>query len=253
MIKVNAQSSSYLLPQDLLRKAAEGYLPNVEATIHCEPYSKDGEPYWAFDNYRTGGKVEGNPSFIFYTQPSWGNDFANRFGSNRVKCIPYACDPEIHHPVPTEEIYDVGFIGNAMDGDERKSYLDAINKEFNCFISSSTPTDKISKELSKCKVLFNHIRYEEINIRFFESLAIGAQVCSRKQSLGLFATEGLSYLTFNSIEEAISRIKFLLRRDDIRQEMKKKAVKEAQNQTYFHRITSMLPFLIKNYVHAESR
>lgn len=249
MIKVNAQSSSYLLPQDLLRKAAETYYPELEGTIHCEPHFKDGEPYWAFDNYRTGGSVEGNPSVIFYTQPSWGNDFANRFGSDRVKCIPYACDPEIHHPVDTKEIYDVGFIGNCMDGDGRKEYLDAISKEFNCFISSSTPTEKMSEELSKCKVLFNHIRYEEINIRFFEALAIGVQVCSRKQSLGLFATEGLSYMTFNSIEEAMSRIRVLLKNDNLRLRLKEKAVKEAQNQTYYHRITSMLPFLIKDDVY----
>lgn len=253
MIKINAQTSTVLLPQDLLQKAADKYYFDIDATIHCEPYSRDGEPYWTSDCFRLNGRVEGNPSVVFYAQPSWGNHFASQFGEDKVKCVTYACDPEIHHPVKTEEVYDVGFIGNVTDGDGRQEYLDAISKEFKCFISSTTPTDKISEELSKCKVLFNHIRYEEINIRFFESLAIGVQVCSRKPSLGLFATEGRSYLTFNSITEALARIRALLRNDYMRLEMKKNAVKEAQNQTYFHRISSMLPFLLEGYVYTEKR
>jgi len=243
MIKIDSQTSSVLLPQDLLRKAANEYYPDVNGIIHCEPNFKDGEPYWTSDCFRVRGKIEGHPSVVFYAQPSWGNHFARLYGEDKVKCVTYAHDPDIHHPVDVKEIYDVGFIGNVQDGDGRKEYLDAIQNEFNCFISSTTPTDKISTELSKCKVLFNHIRYEEINIRFFESLAIGVQVCSRKPSLGLFATEGLSYLTFSSIPEAISQIKMLLKRDDLRQKLKKKAQKEAENHTYFHRITAMLPFL----------
>lgn len=243
MFVVNAQSGNLTYPQDLLRKAGEKYFPDVNFRVSCEPYSIMGEPYWAFDNYRCGGRVEGNPSHVFYTQPSWGLHFAERYPRNNIKCITYACDPELHRPIESKKIYDVGFIGTFQDKDGRKEVVDAIKKEFNCFISTTTVSDDISKELSKCKVLFNHIRYEEVNIRFFEALAIGTQVCTYTPNLNLFATEDESYLTFKSVPEAIDKINKLLVDDDRRNKMALSARKSALNHTYKHRASEMLSFL----------
>lgn len=245
MFTVNAQSSHVLLPQDLLRKAGELLYPDPlkPVTIHCEPLFKDGEPFWAMDNYRLDGRVEGYPSHIFYTQPSWGLKFAEKYPRDIIKCITYACDPEIHQPIECEKIYDVGFIGNFGDNDGRKEIIEALKQEFNCFVSTSTATKDISKELSRCKILFNHIRYEEINIRFFEALAIGTQVCTYTPNLNLFATEGESYLTFKSATEAIDKIRSLLADDDRRNRMALSARKSALNHTYRHRASEMLSFL----------
>jgi hypothetical protein len=243
MFVVNAQKSNVLLPQDLLRKAGETYYPHIEFRVNCEPYSIAGEPYWAFDNYRCGGRIEGAPSHIFYTQPSWGMHFAERYPRDTIKCVTYACDPELHKAIDVEKEYDVGFIGTFMDGDGRKDVMDAIQKEFKCLVSSSTPSDQISTVLSKCKVLFNHIRYEEVNIRFFEALAIGAQVCTYTPNLNLFATEGESYLTFKSIPEAITKIRLLLNDEPRRMKMAGNARRSALNNTYRHRAHDMLAFL----------
>lgn len=243
MFVVNAQSNHLKLPQDLLRKAGVENFPYVQFKVNCEPFTVPGEPYWAFDNYRCGGRIEGEPSHIFYTQPSWGLHFAERYPRDTIKCITYACDPELHRPIDSKKIYDVGFIGNFGDKDGRKDVIDAIQKEFNCFVSTSTESDDISKELSKCKVLFNHIRYEEVNIRFFEALAIGTQVCTYTPNLNLFATEGESYLTFKSVPEAIDKINKLLVDNDRRNKMALSARKSALNHTYKHRASEMLSFL----------
>jgi len=243
MFVVNAQKGNITYPQDLLRKAGEEYFPDVEFRVNCEPYSIVGEPYWAFDNYRCGGRVEGSPSHIFYTQPSWGLKFAEKYPRDTIKCITYACDPDLHKPIEMEKIYDVGFIGTFQDGDGRKEVMEAIKNEFNCFVSTSTPSDQISTEYSKCKVIFNHIRYEEVNIRFFEALAIGTQVCTYTPNLNLFATEGESYLTFKSIPEAIDKIRKLLADDDRRKSIAEHARESALRHTYKHRAQDMLSFL----------
>ena len=243
MFVVNAESGDCLYPQDLLRKAGEKYYPNVDFKLNCEPHSVDGEPYWAFDNYRGNGNVVGNPSHIFYTQPSFGLSFAERYPREDIKCVTYACDPDLHRPLDEEKIYDVGFIGRFIDGDGRKEVIEAIKDKFNVYVSTNTKSEDISKELSRCKVLFNHIRYEEINIRFFESLAIGAQVVTYTPNLHLYATEGKDYLTFKTVTEAIDKINSLLLDDNKRNKMASNARESALRNTYKHRAEEMLHFI----------
>lgn len=238
---VSGEKGRFTYPQQLLEKAGTTYYPNVDFKVNCEPYFVTGEPHWAFDNYRCHGAPTG-ASYLFYTQPGWGSYFETVYPRTKIKCVTYAIDPEIHYPVDTEQEYDIGFIGNFTDSiNERPQYLDALKKEFNCYFSEDTQTEHISLALSKCKVLFNHIRSEEVNIRFFEALAIGPQLCSHTPALHYLVPDDC-YLTFTSIEDCISKAKKLLKSKLMREEISGRGRSAVAKHTYKQRVEEMLYF-----------
>lgn len=244
-MNVHRQNSRYLCPADLLQKAFDKYYPEAQGDIYCEGVSaEEGEPYWASDNYRSGGAVSGVYP-LFYTQPGWTRHFGAEYGMNNVKCVTYACDPEIHRPIGTKKIYDVGFVGNYDDPTgERQEQLAFLEKHYKVFSSDQVSTDKIAEAYSKCKVIFNQIRYEEINIRFFEGMAMGAQVVTYKPALHLYGREGRDYLTYHSIPDLKNKIDYLLTHRDKRTMMSVNArANVVANHTYKHRAEEMLSFL----------
>lgn len=240
MITIHARKGHLIYPTDYLQKAEE--FNHYEFDLYCEDVCTEGKPHWALDNYRIGGTMCPHASHIFYTQPSLGESFARDFGRNNIQLVTYGIDPTVHKPHKVKKKYDVGFIGNVMDGDGRKEWLELIDKNFNCFISTSTPTEEIPLRLSECKVLFNHIRYEEVNIRFFEAMAVGVQVCTHTPALSLFADLGRDFLTFKTKEECIKRIQYLLDNDHLREEMDHNAQETAKRHTYRNRLLTMLHF-----------
>lgn len=235
-------NDNILVPADLLLKASRDM--GLDFDLWCEDSYMSGKPHWAFDNYRCGGAIGYDASHLFYTQPGWGMFFEQKMGRGKTKLLTYAIDEDTYPLVTAEKIYDVGFIGNVMAGDGRQEYLDIIKANFNCLVTSEVATRDITKELAKCKVCFNHIRYEEVNIRFFEALASGAQVVSYSPALHLFAEEGKHYLSFRTPEEAIEKINYLLKHDKIRE----KIVKDARSHvlkyhTYKNRVQEILNFI----------
>lgn len=244
MIQIHYEAGQFLSPAKCLQKAADALdLKDIDLEIFTEPCVASGKPHWAFDNYRLNGSQGGEASVVFYTQPGWGNYFEKLKGRQNIQLQSYAVDPELHKPYPEEKIYDVGFIGQ-FDGDDRPQYLDVIRNNFNCFISNGVASEDLSVSLSRCKVLFNYIRTEEINIRFFEELAIGTQITSYSPALHLFAREGIDYATYKTPEEAVAKIRFLLDHEDVCSAIAKNARSWVlQYHTYDHRIRSMLEFL----------
>lgn len=245
MIKIARSESLTLYPAELLEMAFKKYYPNEDIELYCEPYIEPQKAHWSFDNYRCSGALQGGFP-LFYTQPGWGANF-DKMGRTNNKCVTYACDPEIHKPVDIKKTFDVGFIGSgSSENCDRDEYLQAINVNFNALIRDDVLSKDLSKEYSKCKVIFNHIRYEEINIRFFEGLALGAMVVSYTPCLHYFAQEEKHYLSFRSVEEAISQINFLLEHDKIREKMAKDARKHViKYHTYKNRAEEMLSFIRK--------
>lgn len=241
MISIHSRTGNVLYPTDYLQKAAKEF-DHLDFELYCEDQCADGKPHWAMDNYRIGGSMCPKASHQFYTQPSMGEYFQSTFGRDKSLLVTYGIDPEIHKPHKVKKKYDVGFIGNVYGDDGRKEWLELIDKNFNCFISTTTPSEEVALRLSECKVLFNQMRYEEVNIRFFEALSVGVQVVSHTPSLTMFADLGRDYLTFNSEEECLTKIKYLLENNELREQMEKQAQKTALRHTYRNRLLSMLYF-----------
>lgn len=244
----HSQSGRFIYPAQFLEKAFKETDPDSHYTkeLWCEPYYSPGKPHWAFDNYRLNGSTGYDCSHLFYTQPGWGQVFERRMGRDKVKCVTYACDPDVHKPEDASIEFDVGFIGEPDDTTgERKAVLEELQRNFRCYFSETTPTERIGAELSRCAVVFNHIRYEEVNIRFFEELAIGAQVVSHSPALGLFAQRGKHFLSYRSPSEAVWCVRYLLDHPEERIVMARRARAHAlQFHTYKHRAREIIEFLL---------
>lgn len=237
-----SENPDIVTPPELLEKAM-GEL-GVDFDLWCEDQIQVDKPHWAFDNFRTGGRVEHQPSKLFYTQPSWGLHFMDKVGKDKVKLLTYAVDEEIYPEVEDEQVYDIGFIGNVIDGDGREEWLNLVKDKYNCFFSSSVATKYQAREYAKCKVIYNPIRFEEVNIRFFEALACGVQLCSYSPALNLFAEEGKHYLAFRDENELFTKLDHLLENPNVRKKMRKEARKEVlRRHTYKHRVKEILNFI----------
>lgn len=212
--------------------------------LWCEDKISSDKPHWAFDNYRLGGAIGYECSKLLYTQPSWGKFFADKMGQENVKCITYAVDENVYPEVKAEKIYDIGFIGNLSDGDGREDLFNSLKDKYKVLVSKDTPTNGIAGEYAKCKIILNPIRYEEINIRFFEALACGAQIASYSPALHLFAEEGKHYLTYKTKDELHDKIEYLLKNPDIAETMRVEARKEVlRRHTYKHRVKEIANFI----------
>ncbi|MCL4462109.1 MAG: glycosyltransferase [Nitrospirae bacterium] len=90
-----------------------------------------------------------------------------------VVWLPLACDPDIHCPYPVEEDVDVTFAGSIQSPlQERTRRLKRLSTRF------SVRTDRVflsemARFLSSGRILFNASVKNDLNMRVFESLAIG--------------------------------------------------------------------------------
>jgi spore maturation protein CgeB len=243
MIRVMRDAGTDYLFAGLLEKELNKYRGFPMRRLWIEPRGK-GNIYFTQDGSCTR---EDNVKFCFYSQPSEREKMVEMFGKN-CALVTYAADPAIHYQHDVEKIYDVGFIGKPH-GDDRDDYLDALRQSgLKVFISEDTPGEDVALKLSQCKVLFNHIRYVDVNLRFFETMAIGCQVCSSHEELNEFAVEGEHYHAFDSPGDAINLIKHLLDHEDYINMTEIKARSHfLSNHTYAHRATSIINHL-KEYL-----
>lgn len=229
-------------PPDFLIKAM-GEL-GVDFDLWCEDQKKSGKPHWAFDSWRINGTICPDASKLFYTQPSWGKAFTELVGINNAKCVTYAVDEEIYPEINREQEYDLGFIGNMLEGDGRRELFEKLKSKYTCFISHSIDPRGIAVEYAKCKLIINPQRFEEINIRFFEALASGVQIVSYSPALHLFAEDGKDYVSYRSVEELYGIIDTLLEDSNRRKEIKKRARESVLTRhTYKHRVREMMSIL----------
>jgi spore maturation protein CgeB len=243
MIKVMRDAGTDYLFAGLLAKELESRPFPVDLELWIEPRGK-GDIYFTQDG---SCEKKDNVKFCFYTQPSEREKMTELFGKN-CALVTYAADPEIHKQIPCEKIYDVGFIGKPH-GDDRDDYLDALRSSgLKVFISEDTPGKDVALKLSQCKVLFNHIRFVDVNLRFFEAMAIGCQLVNRKPGIEEFAKEDIHYLGYSSPKEMLDKLEFLLANTDVRNKLTVAARSHfLSNHTYAHRATSIINHL-KEYL-----
>lgn len=226
----------------LLEKELKKHPFPIDVDIWVEPRGK-GPIYFSQD-----GSVESGDGvkFCFYAEPSEQKKMRDMFGKNSA-FVTYAADPKIHRQIPSEKIYDVGFIGKS-GGDDRDDYLRALRESgLKVFISDSIPGPEVSHALSKCKILFNHIRFVDVNLRFFETMAIGCQVATFNPNLPNLAGETTFFCYDPS--SMVDIIKYLLKNPNLISETEIKARNHfLSNHTYAHRAISIINHLKEFYV-----
>jgi spore maturation protein CgeB len=222
----------------LLEKELDKQESPVDAVIGIEPRSGDISfcQDYSFDHVTP-------PQFVFYALPSWREEHTKIMGE-RCALVSYAADPELHKPKNLEKKFDVGFVGNRYYH-ERNKMIEAVESTFHTAVYSGLPGYEIADRLSECKVLLNHTRPEiDVNLRFFEEMALGCQVMLRTPSLSEFAVEGVHYMGYSSEEECVEVIKKLLKDDDLRQKITHNARSHfLANHTYAHRAKAIINHL----------
>jgi spore maturation protein CgeB len=242
---VREQGTDYLFA-GFLEKEMEKHQTDVGGTIWIEPkygndiqFSQDYLPDFKYNPYR----------FVFYTLPSLKKDIELSMGKN-CALVTYAADPEFHKVQPVEKKYDVGFIGKQYYP-ERIKYLQVIEKFWpRSFLNlDKCPPIDIPLRLSECKVLFNHTRPEiDVNLRFFEEMALGCQVMLRTPYLNEFAEEGVHYMGYSSNEELVEVLDRLLKDDELRNKIARQAREHfLQHHTYKHRAQSIINHITDYY------
>lgn len=232
----------------VVREAGTDYLfaGFLERELNNHQFSKDID---LVIEGRIGGEVHFSQDwmtatpetkFMFYALPSFKEEFELLYGKN-CALVTYAANPRFHEPLKIEKTYDVGFIGKIYY-EERSEYRKLLESKYNCFFKEDLDGTDIPEVLSKCKILFNHTRPEiDVNLRFFESMALGCQVMLRTPSLQLFANEEEHYWGYSSPEECVRVIDKLLNSDSLRENTSQRARNHLlSNHTYKHRAASVI-------------
>ncbi len=105
-------------------------------------------------------------------------DYVPRFeqlGFQNVHWMPVACDPEIHGRVDAKPQYEVGFVGNLDQSQERKRLLLALEARYtmNDF-RKPYPKEDLTQVYSRSKIAFNYAINKDVNMRVFEAIAAGS-------------------------------------------------------------------------------
>lgn len=239
-----------LSPGDYLIRASDEFVGPLDFKLFVEEEYKQGEPFWALDNYRLQNQSDDKKlkdvSFLFYTQPSMEGRIAKiREGTEKMNLQMFAADPQIHYDYQLERTYDVGFVGEQDGG--RQGIIDALSEKFNMLAKYRVSSEEYSQLLSQCKVIFNKSRRGEINMRVFEGMAIGALVTDKVEGLEFAGQDGIHFLTYTDVASAVSAIKYLLEHEKERYNMAAMARQHILDKhTYGHRFKGMINFIGKN-------
>lgn len=244
MLKIAREPGTDYLFAGLLDKALQKFTIDENVYLGVEPvYSND---YYFCQDYSFQHYPD-YPKFVFYSLPSYREKHQEIMGDN-CALVTYAADPEVHRPHPVEKIYDVGFIGK-LYYDERNDYLNALNSKYKVYIGDNVEGKDLAANLSQCRVLFNHTRDTiDVNLRFFETMAIGCQLMIRNQWLGEFAKEDVHFMAYGSPEECLAKVDLLLGNDDLRNKITIASRSHfLANHTYQHRAISIINHIKESY------
>lgn len=129
-----------------------------------------------------------------------------RHGIQKVSHLALAYDKSIHREFSEEKIWDVVFCGRC-DYVERTLLLDILRTRYKVFVGAGT-YDDYCRIIAQGKIAFNHGHVGEMNMRFFELMAMGAfQVCNIVHGQEAFGfVDGVhlvNYVTFRDLSAVV--------------------------------------------------
>ena len=180
---------------------------------------------------------------VFLAQRSYVDLFREKL-CRPVYWLPLAADPSIHRPVPSEERFDIGICGSeSSPTTQRSRRLSRLALHYSVG-KKRVFLEEMSAFLSECRLLFNSAVRNDLNMRVFESLAIGK--CLLTDSVS-----GLSDLFIPDRDlivyddgDLIGKVQFLLDHPEIREQVARNGrEKVLSRHTYLHRARSIVRML----------
>ncbi|MHB1285046.1 MAG: CgeB family protein [Leptospirales bacterium] len=172
---------------------------------------------------------------VFLAQKSFVPAFSERLG-RPVFWLPLACDPEIHRPYPVHEEWDLVFAGSIQNPlQDRARRLKRLGLRFSVR-SERVFLEDMSRFLSGGRVLFNSSVRNDLNMRVFESLAIGkCLVTDRVPGLLDYFVPGEDLMVYDD-RSLVETVRFLLENPGLRQKIAESGRKKVlESHTYLDR------------------
>jgi len=193
---------------------------------------------------------------VFVAQKEFIESFV-RDGVPREKIhyMPHAFEPDCYKPYEIINKWDWCFIGHP-NSEHRIDLLDRLCKEFpnwyvgwrNAAVPGYNALDDIAHKMSQTKVGVNYSVNKDLNMRVFETL--GTRTCLLTDDIPDIHDhfQDMNHLVlFNSVDDAVAKMKMLLSDDNVRQTIAMNGYQEAlAKHTYHHRVLQILKTCI-NY------
>ena len=156
--------------------------------------------------------------------------------------LPLACDPNVHkRSEHIKQNYDIGFLGNDTYPD-RRMLLDQLQENYHILRNTGIYGPAYSRELSKCMMIFNMSMLHDVNMRFFEGMAIGRLLLTDYlPEQDEFATPGIHYEIYKDFPELKKKIDYYIEYPALRERIALQGSRNIrQNHTYKHRLLKIL-------------
>ncbi len=220
----------------------------VEASIHPLFAPKGLERvtvpkvWWAIDNHLNfrWHKEYANLFDIAYFAQYDYMKFAHKYGTNNVRWLPLACDPEIHRKSASERIYDLSFVGNLSPN--RRVFFDKLKQKVNVSLFSGKNPWEMGEIYSQSKAVINICAREDLNMRVFEAMSCGALLVQQKINAGIeqiFIPN--THFVFHNIDDASDVINKYLSDDNLRRRIAEEGQRLVRSQhTYDNRVLQII-------------
>jgi len=207
--------------------------------------------YWVSDahlGYKYRMERAKEFDYVFVAQKAFIEQFV-KDGVSREKIfyLPHAFEPDCYRPIPTIEKHDWTFIGHP-NSEHRIHLLDRFIKEFpNYYLGWRTPgiqghneLEDVNLKYNQSKLVINDAVNNDLNMRVFEVLGSGR--CLITQNIPEIDGDiNDSFVTYNTIDEAVDLARELLKDDERRNYIAKCGHEAAMREhTYGHRALSIL-------------
>lgn len=180
---------------------------------------------------------------VFIAQKEFVTAF-RQMGHRRAYWLPLACDPAVHSMYSETRPYDVGFVGKlGKRGTSRYESLLSVlpNYQTNDYSRYYLPRE-MAVVYSRSKIVFNASINRDLNMRVFEAMAAGALLVTDRIGNGLseLFQEGIHYIGYSTIPEAMEKIGYFLERNAERERIAHAGQRVVlEHHTYRHRWESV--------------
>ncbi len=239
---------------ELVRGLPAGYRPDfclfIETGVHyplafLELFSCPKACYLIDTHLHKESHLAFSRSFdvVFLAQKSYVEEFSASLG-RPVFWLPLAADPEIHKPCLSSDSFDIGFCGSLSSPSQPRSRrLKRLALRFDVRFKRVF-LEEMSGFLGGASVLFNDAVSNDLNMRVFESLAMGKPLLT-PDVLGLsdlFSITGKdAELCVYNDETLVSQARLLLERRRESLEMASRGREKVLTaHTYHHRAKKIL-------------
>lgn len=167
-------------------------------------------------------------------------DYVSKFAHPSVHWLPLAADPAVHTVHASERTLDVGFVGKlGPKAHPRRRVLESVLAQFatNELGRHYSPLE-MGRVYGSSKIVFNKSIGGDLNMRFFEGMASGALLITDRIENGIdeVASDGVHYIGYESINEAIEQVRYYLQHSERRLEISALGQEHIlQNHTYKRR------------------